>query len=67
MENSPWAKFQELMMEHARENNQLGQGLSDKDFEQLKLMHQMTPQEREVCHVVSCILTHVHPSNDRHS
>ena len=47
LENSPWTKFQRLMMEHAREN--IDTGLSQSDIEQLELMHEMTPDERKVC------------------
>lgn len=60
IENSPWTTFQKLMMEHARKNNKLGEGLSDADFDKLENMHKMTPEEREVnVYRCACVLIYV--------
>lgn len=48
IENSPWTTFQQVMMEHAQKNNELGKGLTDADFDKLENMHKMTAAEREV-------------------
>ena len=53
LKNSPWSRFQQVMMEHATENSELGESLTEGDFRQLKQMHKMTGAERKVC-VYAC-------------
>lgn len=48
IEDSPWTTFQQVMMEHAKKNNELGKGLTDADFDKLENMHKMTPAGRKV-------------------
>ena len=49
LENSPWSRFQQVMMEHVRENGELGETLTEEEFQRLQQMHTMSAAERKVC------------------
>ena len=48
VENSPWSRFQRVMMEHLKKNNQLEEALTREELEKLETMHKMSEHERKV-------------------
>ena len=49
LENSPWSRFQQVMMDHVKENSEVGQSISKDEFQKLEQMHKMSKSERKVC------------------
>ena len=48
LENSPWSRFQRVMMDHLKENGDLGNSLSQEELEKLEEMHNMAEPDRKV-------------------
>ena len=48
LENSPWSRFQRVMMDHLKENGDLGNSLSQEQLEKLEEMHNMAEPDRKV-------------------